>query len=214
MFYVGFEAQPLRHRLAGGTGRGVRLVLASQSPRRRELLRRIWAEFEVVPGDVDETLEAGAIADAVAGLALRKARAVAGRVGAAVVLAADTVVVIDGIVLGKPEGPEEARGMLVRLRAREHEVITGVAVVEATSGRAASTTAVSRVLMAAYSDATIISYVASGSPFDKAGGYAIQDLNGALVDGLVGSYTNVVGLPVDATRRLLEGFGFVSERRA
>jgi septum formation protein len=177
-------------------------------------LRRIWAEFEVVPGDVDETLEAGAIADAVAGLALRKARAVASRVGAAVVLAADTVVVIDGIVLGKPEGPQEARGMLVRLRAREHEVITGVAVVEATSGRAASTTAVSRVLMAAYSDATIISYVASGSPFDKAGGYAIQDLNGALVDGLVGSYTNVVGLPVDATRRLLEGFGFVSERRA
>lgn len=190
------------------------LILASRSPRRRELLRRISAEFEVVPGDVDETLEAGAIADAVAGLALRKARAVAGRVGAAVVLAADTVVVIDGIVLGKPEGPEEARGMLMRLRAREHEVITGVAVVEATSGRAASTSAVSRVLMAAYSDATIISYVASGSPFDKAGGYAIQDLNGALVDGLVGSYTNVVGLPVDATRRLLEGFGFVSERRA
>lgn len=167
-----------------------------------------------MPGDVDETLEAGAIADAVAGLALRKARAVADRVGAAVVLAADTVVVIDGIVLGKPEGPEEARGMLVRLRAREHEVITGVAVVEAASGRAASTTAVSRVLMAAYSDETIISYVASGSPFDKAGGYAIQDLNGALVDGLVGSYTNVVGLPVDATRRLLEGFGVVSERRA
>jgi septum formation protein len=131
-----------------------------------------------------------------------------------VVLAADTVVVIDGMVLGKPEGPEEARRMLVRLRAREHEVITGVAVVEATSGRAASTTAVSRVLMAAYSDATITSYVASGSPFDKAGGYAIQDLNGALVDGLVGSYTNVVGLPVDATRRLLEGFGVVSEPRA
>jgi septum formation protein len=131
-----------------------------------------------------------------------------------VVLAADTVVVIDGLVLGKPEGPEEARGMLVRLRAREHEVITGVAVVDLASGREASTTAVSRVLMAAYSDATIASYVASGSPFDKAGGYAIQDLKGALVDGLVGSYTNVVGLPVDATRRLLAGFGVVSERRA
>jgi septum formation protein len=190
------------------------LILASQSPRRRELLRRIRAEFEVVPSDVDETLAAGVIGDAVAGLALRKARAVASRVGAGVVLAADTVVVIDGMVLGKPEGPEEARRMLVRLRAREHEVITGVAVVEATSSRAASTTAVSRVLMAAYSDATITSYVASGSPFDKAGGYAIQDLNGALVDGLVGSYTNVVGLPVDATRRLLEGFGVVSEPRA
>jgi septum formation protein len=192
----------------------MRLILASQSPRRRELLRRIWSEFEVIPSDVDETLEPGPVTDAVAGLALRKARAVAGRVGAGVVLAADTVVVIDGVALGKPVGPEEARGMLVRLRGREHEVITGVAVVDAETGRAASTTAVSRVLMAAYPDTTIEAYLISGSPFDKAGGYAIQDLQGALVDGVVGSYTNVVGLPVEATRRLLEGFGVVSERRA
>ncbi len=104
--------------------------------------------------------------------------------------------------------------MLVRLRGRQHEVITGVAAVDAATGRSASTTAVSRVLMAAYPDATIDAYVASGSPFDKAGGYAIQDLNGALVDGVVGSYTNVIGLPVEATRRLLEDFGVVSERRA
>jgi septum formation protein len=104
--------------------------------------------------------------------------------------------------------------MLVRLRGRQHEVITGVAVVDAETGRAESTTAVSRVLMAAYPDATIASYVASGSPFDKAGGYAIQDLNGALIDALVGSYTNVVGLPVEATRGLLERFGVLSERRA
>ena len=152
--------------------------------------------------------------DAVAGLALRKARAVAGRVGAGVVLAADTVVVIDGVALGKPAGPEEARGMLVRLRGREHEVVTGVAVVDAESGRAATATAVSRVLMAAYPDATIDAYLMSGSPFDKAGAYAIQDLQGALIDGVIGSYTNVVGLPVEATRRLLEGFGVVSERRA
>ena len=192
----------------------MRLILASQSPRRREILRRIFPDFEVIPSDVDETLEPGPLADAVAGLALRKAQAVAGRVGAGVVLAADTVVVIEGIVLGKPAGPEEARGMLARLRGRQHEVITGVAVVDAETGRAASTTAVSRVLMAAYADATITAYVASGSPFDKAGGYAIQDLQGALVDGVVGSYTNVVGLPVAATRRLLEGFGVVSERRA
>jgi len=192
----------------------MRLILASQSPRRRELLRRIWAEFEVVPSDVDEMLEPGPVADAVAALALRKARAVAGRVGTGVVLAADTVVVIDGMVLGKPVGPDEARGMLVRLRGRQHEVITGVAVVDAATGRVASTIAVSRVLMAAYPDATIAAYVASGAPLDKAGGYAIQDLNGGLVDGLVGSYTNVVGLPLEATRRLLEGFGVLSERRA
>jgi septum formation protein len=192
----------------------MRLILASQSPRRGELLRRIWSEFEVIPSDVDETLEPGPIESAVAGLALRKARAVAERVGAGVVLAADTVVVIDGVVLGKPEGPEEARDMLEWLRGREHQVITGVAVVEAKTGRAASATAVSRVLMATYPDATIAAYVASGAPFDKAGGYAIQDLDGELVDGVVGSYTNVVGLPLDVTRRLLGGFGVVSERRA
>jgi septum formation protein len=177
-------------------------------------VRRIWADFEVIPSDIEETLETGPLAEAVAGLAVRKARAVAGPAGTGVVLGADTVVVIDGIVLGKPAGPEEAAGMLGRLRGRVHEVVTGVAVVEAETGRSEATAVVSRVLMAAYSDVTIAEYVASGSPFDKAGGYAIQDLNGALVDGVIGSYTNVVGLPVEATRRLLEGFGALSERRA
>ena len=105
--------------------------------------------------------------------------------------------------------------MLVRLRGRQHEVLTGVAVVDAATGRAASTTVVSCVLMAAYPEATIEAYAASGSPLDKAGAYAIQDLQGALVDGVVGSYTNVVGLPLEATRRLLEKFGVVvSERGA
>jgi septum formation protein len=177
-------------------------------------VRRIWADFEVIPSDIDEVLESGPLAEAVTGLALRKASTVAGRVGTGVVLGADTVVVIDRVVLGKPVGAEEAEGMLARLRGRVHEVVTGVAVVEAETGRSEATAVVSRVLMAAYSDATIAEYVASGSPFDKAGGYAIQDLNGALVDGVIGSYTNVVGLPVEATRRLLEGFGALSERRA
>jgi septum formation protein len=183
------------------------VILASGSPRRRELLRRICSEFEVVPSDVDETLEWGPLTEAVARLALRKARAVAVQVGVGIVVGADTIVVIDGMPLGKPSSPEEARRMLVRLRGREHEVMTGVAVVDGGSGRAASATTVSRVLMAAYSDATIEAYVASGSPLDKAGAYAIQDLQGALVDGIVGSYTNVVGLPVEVTRRLLRGFG-------
>ena len=192
----------------------MRLILASQSPRRRELLHEIFSEFEVIPSEVDETLEPGPIEQAVVSLALRKARAVAARATRGVVLAADTVVVIDGMVLGKPADPEEARGMLRRLRGRGHQVITGVAVVDAATGRAESTAVVSRVVMAAYPDATIAAYVASGAPFDKAGGYAIQDLGGTLVDGVVGSYTNVVGLPVDATRRLLERCGIVSARRA
>src|SRR5882672_3792517 len=109
--WPGIESRVFQH-----PARAMRLILASQSPRRRELLRRIVSEFEVIPGDVDETLEDGPVADAVTGLALRKARAVAGRARVGVVLAADTVVVIDGMVLGKPVGSDEARGMLVRLR--------------------------------------------------------------------------------------------------
>jgi septum formation protein len=192
----------------------MRVILASRSPRRRELLRGIVPEFEVVPSEIEEALDRGSMIDAVAGLALRKARAVAARVRTGVVLAADTIVVIDGDALGKPSGPEEAHAMLVRLRGRPHEVLTGVALVAAETGRAQSTTVVSRVLMAAYSDATIEAYVGSGSPLDKAGAYAIQDLQGTLVDGIVGSYTNVVGLPVEATRRLLERSGVAVSARS
>ena len=183
------------------------LILASASPRRRELLRRICPEFSVEASDVDEALAAGPVPPAVAALALRKARAVARRTATGAVLAADTVVVVDGEVLGKPAGPAEARAMLRRLRGRAHDVFTGVAVVDAATGREASGTARSRVLMASYPDATIDAYVASGAPLDKAGAYAIQDLGGHLVDGLVGSYTNVMGLPLGVTRRLLAGFG-------
>jgi septum formation protein len=152
-------------------------------------------------------LEGGPAPAAVAGLALRKARAVAARAVEAVVVAADTVVVLDGTALGKPADAREARAMLRRLRGREHEVITGVAVVDSRTGREASISVVSRVRMAAYSDATLEAYVATGAPLDKAGAYAIQDLGGALVERLVGSYTNVVGLPVEETRRLLAEFG-------
>ena len=97
--------------------------------------------------------------------------------------------------------------MLRRLRGREHKVITGVAVLDTRTGREATRAVVSRVRLAASSDATLDSYVASGAPLDKAGAYAIQDLGGALVERLAGSYTNVVGLPVEETRRLLADFG-------
>ena len=185
----------------------MRLVLASASPRRRELLKSIAPQFEVVPSEIEETLEDGPAPVAVARLALRKARAVAARVREAVVLAADMVVILDGAALGKPADAREARAMLRRLRGREHEVITGVAVLDSRTGREASTSVVSRVRMAAYSDATLEAYVATGAPLDKAGAYAIQDLGGALVERLAGSYTNVVGLPVEETRWLLAEFG-------
>jgi nucleoside triphosphate pyrophosphatase len=167
----------------------------------------VCPEFTVSPSDVEEQLEPGPLADAVTDLALRKARAVARRFPAAIVVGADTVVVIDGEPLGKPADAGEAGAMLRRLRGREHQVLTGVAVVDAATARHAGTTVSSRVFMANYGDADIAAYVASGEPFDKAGAYAIQGGGGALVDGLVGSYTNVIGLPVGATRRLLQAFG-------
>lgn len=167
----------------------------------------------MVPSDVDETLEWGPLTEAVARLALRKARAVAVQVGVGIVVGADTIVVIDGMPLGKPSSPEEARRMLVRLRGREHEVMTGVAVVDGGSGRAASATTVSRVLMAAYSDATIEAYVASGSPLDKAGAYAIQETADRFVVGMTGDFTNVVGLPLSVVERLLRESGAVPGTR-
>jgi septum formation protein len=184
-------------------------VLASVSPRRRELLRRLCAEFAVVPAEVDETLPAPVRPADVAALALRKARAVASRpdVGG-VVLGADTVVVVDGAPLGKPSDPADARRMLVRLRGRVHEVVTGVAAVS--GGREATRVVVSRVLMRAYDDATIDAYVATGEPLDKAGAYAVQEGGGDLVVAVIGSYSNVVGLPLAATRELLGEFGIVT----
>lgn len=131
----------------------------------------------------------------------------AARVGEGVVLGADTIVVIDQLALGKPAGPAEARAMLRRLRGREHEVITGVAVVDARTGRGRSIAVVSRVHMAEYGEAEIDAYVATAEPMDKAGAYAIQGRGGRLVAGLSGSFSNVVGLPLEETAALLAEFG-------
>jgi septum formation protein len=120
------------------------------------------------------------------------------------VLGADTLVVAEGVALGKPGGAEEACAMLRRLSGRPHRVITGVAVIEA-GRRERSAAVVSQVFMRALTDAEIEAYVASGEPADKAGAYAIQGLGGRLVAALLGSYTNVVGLPVPAVRQLLAG---------
>ena len=122
-------------------------------------------------------------------------------------LGADTVVVIDGEALGKPAGPVEAATMLRRLRGRVHEVMTGVAVVDAASAREAAETVISRVRMRAYADVELAAYVATGEPLDKAGAYAIQGAGAALVDGLEGSWSNVVGLPLETTAALLRRFG-------
>jgi nucleoside triphosphate pyrophosphatase len=180
------------------------LILASASPRRRELLERLSPGFVVRPSEVDERLTGGTLSDAVAALALAKAQSIARGALGSTVLGADTIVVVDGEALGKPRDAEDATNMLRRLRGRDHLVVTGVAVVD--GDRSASTAVVSRVFMARYGDEEIERYVRSGEPMDKAGAYAIQGLGGALIVGLIGSYTNVIGLPLGATRRLLEAF--------
>jgi nucleoside triphosphate pyrophosphatase len=160
-----------------------------------------------VPADVDERLERGPLIDAVARLALRKARAVADGRDAGLVFAADTIVVIDNEALGKPADAAEARAMLRRLRGRMHEVITGIAVVDAGSRRQASEAVVSEVTMRDYTDGEVADYVAGGEPLDKAGAYAIQGAGGQLVAALRGSRSNVIGLPLAETAALLRRFG-------
>ncbi len=192
--------------------RGWRLVLASASPRREALLRQLGVPFEVVPSDLPEAWPPGPAPAAVTALALAKCRSVAKRLGPAVVLGADTAVLLQGQVFGKPESPEDARRMLRALRGREHEVITGVALVEVPSGREETAAVVSQVLMREYSEAEIDAYIASGEPLDKAGAYAIQAAGHGLVDRVEGCYTNVVGLPLTTTRRLLEAWGIISSR--
>jgi septum formation protein len=132
---------------------------------------------------------------------------VAGRHAGGLGVGADTVGVIDGEPLGKPADPADAAAMLRRLRGRAHEVMTGVALIDARSGREAAETVTSRVSMRDYSEGDIARYVATGEPLDKAGAYAIQGIGGALVAGLDGSRSNVVGLPLAATAALLRRFG-------
>ena len=140
-------------------------------------------------------------------IALAKARAVAAAHPLRVVLGADTIVVVDADVLGKPADAREAVAMLRRLRGRAHEVITGVAVARARDARAAVASVRTRVTMRDYSEAEIDAYVATGEPLDKAGAYAVQERGGALVAHVDGCVTNVIGLPLRTTGRLLAGLG-------
>jgi len=185
-----------------------RLVLASSSPRRRRLLRDLGVPFSVLVPDVDERSLPGEFPEAhVRRLALAKARAVARALArgstAQWVIGADTVVVLDGEILGKPLNPRHAARMLARLSGRTHEVLTGVALVPAAGGRARAAVVRSRVTMKPLDGATIRRYVAGGEPLDKAGAYAVQGRGRRLVSGVSGSLTNVVGLPLERLARML-----------
>ncbi|MEM7480587.1 MAG: Maf family protein [Acidobacteriota bacterium] len=184
-------------------GRGP-LILASASPRRRELLGHLGLAFEVRPMDIDETPRLGeAPAAYVARLAAEKAAAAA-RDGEWV-LAADTIVVLDGEILGKPVDEADARAMLGRIAGRGHIVLTAVELRHGVDR--AGTVEHTRVRMADLSKERIAWYVATGEPMDKAGAYGIQALGALLVEEVEGNYSNVVGLPLPATGRLFEQLG-------
>lgn len=178
------------------------LLLASASPRRLELLRALGLEPLVRPADVDETLRPGEDPhDAAERLARAKAVAVAeGAPAGAVVLAADTIVVLDGEALGKPRDDDDARRMLRALRGRGHDVVTGVAL--ARDGILVSGRETTEVLFAPMTDEEVDAYVASGEPSDKAGAYALQGLGGLFVERITGTPSNVIGLPFRLVRRL------------
>jgi septum formation protein len=184
----------------------MRLVLASSSPRRAALLREAGFTFDVAPVEVDEALHAGEAAEAyVERLARAKAAAAAPHAPDAVILGADTTVVVDGQVLGKPLDSADAGRMLRLLSGRTHEVLTGICV--RADRRSLIHVEPSRVRMATLNDAEIDWYVATGEPFDKAGGYAAQGLASRFIESIEGSYSNVVGLPVASVYHLLNQLG-------
>jgi septum formation protein len=187
------------------------MVLASSSPRRKQLLELLGLRFEVVPANIDETWRNGEPPAAHAERLAREKATAAARDGAAVI-GADTIVVIGGEILGKPRDAGEARAMLRRLAGREHDVFTGVAV--AYGRRVASGVERTAVWFRPLDDATIAEYVATGEPMDKAGAYGIQGFGAVLVERIEGDYFTVMGmglgLRVDLLGRLGLGYRFGS----
>ena len=184
------------------------LILASGSPRRRALLATLGLDFEIeVSGADEETFDSISPAEMVVELALRKARAVLCSRTDGIVLGADTTVVLDGLWLGKPADGDDAARLLRSLRGRTHQVLTGVALVDACSGFDVSMVVQSRVTMSRLSDSEISAYVAMGEPMDKAGAYGIQGFGRALVESVEGCFNNVVGLPLCAVAALLGRIG-------
>jgi septum formation protein len=187
-----------------------KIVLASGSKRRRELIQVFDASIDVIPSAVDEREPlVGEAPDAyILEMALSKSQDVAKSAGSnSIVIGADTAVVLNGRILGKPVDAADARWMLFQLRGRAHRVLTGITVIRKGSTAKASSVKSSDVFMRNYSDTEADAYITSGEPFDKAGSYAIQDPGFAPVERLDGCYLNVVGFPMCEVTRLLEEVG-------
>ncbi len=182
----------------------MRFVLASASPRRREILTRLGYEFTVRCSNAPEDDVTGELADVVTTLARRKAESVAKIETDALVIAADTLVGLDGKKLGKPRDEKDAFEMLKLLSANTHEVTTGICLINTETGKSLSSSDTTRVEFRALTDEEISAYIATGEPMDKAGSYAIQGGAAAFVKRYTGSYDNIVGFPSELFERLVK----------
>ncbi len=182
-----------------------RIILASASPRRHELLRRMGVPFTILALDTDETVS-GLPQERVRVLAERKAQAVADTLSEGLVIGADTLVALGEESLGKPADDEDARRMLRALSGKTHQVHTGVCLLDAATGRRDVRVASSDITMRDLTDGEIDAYIRTGEPHGKAGAYAIQGLGGKLISGWEGSYDNIVGLPTEMLREMLDEF--------
>ena len=184
------------------------LILASASPRRRELLAHLGLPFTIEAADIDETPRPNEDPRAYTErLAKEKAQAIAQHHRGATILAADTTVVLDDLILGKPHGPEDARRMLQLLQGRTHRVVTGVALHSNNQTTVESEIAV--VTFVQMNIETIDAYVATGEPLDKAGAYGIQGIAAQFIPRIEGDYSNVVGLPLTRVRQMLHQAGLL-----
>ena len=181
-------------------------ILASKSPRRRELLSMLGLEFEIKTAEIDETMDPALVpAEAVAQVCQRKAQAIGQQNPGRLIVAADTIVVVEGRILGKPRSEAQAREMLQLLSGRDHTVMTGFCLWR--DGALECHVEQTHLHFRSLSDAEIDAYIATGSPMDKAGAYGIQDQAGCFVEALDGDYYNVMGLPLCALTKALRLWG-------
>jgi septum formation protein len=186
-----------------------KIILASSSPRRKALLEQIHLEFTVDTHVQEDAIILSREPHKLAReISLKKAESAAGRYPDALIIAADTIGVIDGHVIGKPHSESEARLMLGSLSGKSHAVITGFTVLDTLTGKSVSRSVETTVNMKQMTDSEIDAYVQTGEPLDKAGAYAIQGLGAVLVEKIEGDYSNVMGLPLAAMSEVLKEFGF------
>lgn len=187
----------------------LKLVLASASPRREEILKNLNLKFTIVPAKIDESeFTSSDPIEMVENLSVKKAEAVASLVEDALVIAADTIVVLGDEILGKPGSQPAARQMLKQLSNQEHYVMTGVSVLNSQTGEIETAHEITKVKMMELSQQEIEEYVSTGEPMDKAGAYAIQGLGALFIEEIIGSHYSVVGLPVNQLFKILRKFNY------